>query len=149
MRRGDAMSAADAAPTGDDQVTAAGGVLAVDLGATHLRAALAPTAGARLGPVMVRRTADLRRGAADDDRADRADQDGVGREAVVPAIARALRDTIDAGIRVGLPAPSAIGIGLAAFVDPAGSLIAATPYGVPAGTRLRDGLEEALGLPVV
>ncbi|HEX9045145.1 MAG TPA: ROK family protein, partial [Candidatus Limnocylindrales bacterium] len=47
------------------------------------------------------------------------------------------------------PAPSAIGIGLAAFVDPAGSLIAATPYGVPAGTRLRDGLEEALGLPVV
>jgi glucokinase len=121
------------------RVASAGGsaesVVAVDLGATNLRVALA--VGDRLGPAVVHRTSDLPARTPG-----RRDPD------IVPAIAEAVRDAIAGAMHSGLPAPVAVGIGIAAFVDPLGDLIDATPYGVPAGDRLRTGLAHALDLPV-
>jgi glucokinase len=112
-------------------------VVTIDLGATHLRVAVATDDG--LGPVVVRRTADL------------ASTDEAG---IVPGLCRAVRDAVapapDASRRNGAATHiGAVGIGLAGFIDPHGGLIDATPYGVPAGALLRESLEREFGVPVV
>lgn len=111
-----------------------GAVLAVDLGATRLRAAVASREG--LGPILQRRTDELAPGPGDE-------------PDIVPALAETLRSAMEDGARAGLGPVCAVGIGLAAFVDHSGDLIAPTPYGVPRGNRLRDGVATAFGLPVV
>ncbi|HEX8941135.1 MAG TPA: ROK family protein [Candidatus Limnocylindrales bacterium] len=107
-----------------------GPALAVDLGATHLRVAVAAD---QLGPVVVRRTRDLA-------------PQGSGTElvAAIAEVAAAVAEATCPGRR-----PAAVGVGVAAFVDPGGALHAATPYGVPAGDALNDAFAAALGVPVV
>jgi glucokinase len=112
-------------------------VVTIDLGATHLRVAIANDKG--LGPVVVRRTADLA---------------PTGDAGIVPALCRAVREAVTAasgpGHRNGAELQiGAVGIGLAGFIDPHDRLIDATPYGVPAGAVLRESLEREFGVPVV
>jgi glucokinase len=116
-------------------------VVGIDLGATHLRVAL--VAGGRLGRVHVRKTADLTSPSHDRD------------YGIVPALAEAVRESVEHAVRGGdgtvdgRDRPLAAGIGIAGFVDLAGDLIDATPFGVPSGRVLRTVLETELGIPVV
>lgn len=105
-------------------------VIAVDLGATHLRMALAGPD--HLGPVVVRRTAELARHP---------------REGTVPAIVEVVRAVAE-GACPKLR-PSAAGVGIAGFVGPGREILERTRFDVPSGSVLQDRLAEALGVPVI
>ena len=107
-------------------------VVCVDLGATYCRLALATDDD--LGPVVVRRTAEL---------SGDADQTAGIVPALVALIERVASEEGSPG------AVRAAGVGVAGFVDASGSVLAPTPFGVPDGFLLRDRLAETLGVPVV
>lgn len=102
-------------------------VVAADAGATHLRLALVH--GTELGPVALRRTADVERDAA---------------AGIAPALCRLVKELADAdGVR-----PAALGIAVAADVGPLG-LVRSRPFGLPRGDVLRETLESTLSMPVI
>jgi glucokinase len=113
-------------------VDAGGPALLADLGATHLRIAVAD--GGDIGSVVVRRTADL---AIDP-------LEGIA-PAVVQAMAEAWRDQA----RGSGTSPGGTGIGVAAYVGRDGSILQGRPFGLLPGPALRDRLAAAFGGRVV
>jgi glucokinase len=105
-------------------------VIAVDLGATHTRVAITGPGG--FERLIIKRTADLLR------------VDGQG---VVPGVVATIHEAIDSSA-FGTP-PVAIGVAVAAYVDPSGVILQHRPFGIPAGGAVRDGLSAAFGIPVV
>jgi glucokinase len=102
-------------------------VVAVDLGATHTRVGLARNGG--FEGVTVKLTAELARAEG---------------EGVVPGVIAAVRETVGcAGVD-----PEAIGVAVAAYVDPLGVVLQERPCGIPAGPALRDRLSASFGVPV-
>jgi len=102
-------------------------VVAVDVGATNLR--LAFVRGTELGEVVTLRTSDLELDPA---------------TGITCSLARLIADAAgDARLR-----PAAVGVAVATDVAREG-IVHPRPFGLPRGTVLRDGLEAALGIPVV
>jgi glucokinase len=103
-------------------------VVAVDLGATHTRVAITGSGG--FERLIVRRTAELL--SMDD-------------QGVIPGLLATIQETIGSS---GLGAPAAIGVAVAAYVDPAGVILQPRPFGIPAGSGVRDRLSDRFGIPV-
>ncbi|HEX7473167.1 MAG TPA: ROK family protein [Candidatus Limnocylindrales bacterium] len=101
--------------------------LAIDIGATHTR--LAVVRGGTIGVRSMSPTAAL------------IGSDGSVVDALVAAALDLARDA-------GGPAPQAVGIGLAAFVDATGCVLQAREFGIPRGSAVRDALTDAFGVPV-
>jgi glucokinase len=129
-----AMSATWALGAAADRVQAALSidatrVVAVDVGATHTRVAMTGPRGFEL--LIVKRTADL------------PSLDGQG---VIPGLLATIQETIEAA---GLGAPAAIGVAIAAYVDPSGVILQQRPFGIPSGSGVRDRLADRFGVPVI
>ncbi|HEU4673663.1 MAG TPA: ROK family protein [Candidatus Limnocylindrales bacterium] len=101
-------------------------VLAVDVGATRTR--LATLVGGRIVERAEHLTADL------------------AGESDLPAWIAAAGIDLVGRTRF---APAAVGVGAAAAIGLDGTVLAARPFGLPAGDRLGDALRDALGVPVV
>lgn len=105
-------------------------VVALDLGRTRLRTAIA--IDGRIESTTHHLTADL-------------DRDSSG--SIIPAIVRCVE-----AIAATLPPsrrPAAIGCSVAVLVEAQGRLLMDRPFGLPKGPRLRDDLRAALGVPVL
>lgn len=105
-------------------------VIAVDLGATHTRVAITGPHG--FESLIVKRTSELPK------------VDGQG---VVPGVLATIQEAIDSSTSDRQPV--AIGVAVAAYVDPSGLILQHRPFGIPAGGAVRDGLSAAFGIPVV
>ena len=105
-------------------------VVAVDLGATHTRIAVASDGA--LDCVFVHKTAELARNEA---------------QGVVPGVVLAIRDAIEEGL--GRLRPASIGIAVAAYVDHFGVVLQERPFGLRAGSWLRDSVSGTFEVPVV
>ena len=104
-------------------------VVAIDLGGTHTRVAVAGPDG--FERVFVHRTAALSRAQG---------------QGVVPGLLGAVQEAIDT--TSGSRAVAAIGVAVAAYVDPSGVVLQARPFGIPAGSAIRDGIADWFGVPV-
>ncbi len=105
-------------------------VVAVDLGATHMRVAITGPGG--FERLIVKRTAELAR---------------AGGQGVIPGVLAAIQETINSsGLNGSL---AAIGVAVAAYVDPSGVILQDRPFGIPAGGAVRDRLSDTYGIPVV
>lgn len=105
-------------------------VVAVDLGATHTRVAITGPGG--FERLIVRRTDEL------------LSTDGQG---VIPGVIAMIQETIESS-GLGAP-PVAIGVAVAAYVGPSGVILQHRPFGIPAGSGVRDRLSDKFGIPVV
>lgn len=117
------MAPANGAPEGS------AAVVAIDLGGTHTRVAIAGPDG--FERVFVHRTAALSRAQG---------------QGVVPGLLGAVKEAIDT--TSGSRAVAAIGVAVAAYVDPSGVVLQARPFGIPAGSAIRDGIADWFGVPV-
>lgn len=104
--------------------------LVADLGATHLRIAIAD--GSSIESLAVRRTADLDRDAVL----------GIA-PAVVDALLEVWRNAAGSDTR-----PAGVGVGVAAYVARDGTVLQQRPFGIERGPALRDGLASAFLCPV-
>ncbi len=106
--------------------------LVADLGATHLRIASASAGTVR--PIAVHRTADLPWHPTD---------------GIAPSVVTKMVDAWTRSDGGRSDAPAGVGIGVAAYVTRDGSVLQRRPFGIMAGSMLRDGAMSAFDCPVV
>lgn len=104
-------------------------VVAVDLGGTHTRVGVAGPGG--FDAVFVHRTESLERA------------DGLG---VIPGVLTAIRGALDEA--AGGKKPAAIGLAVAAYVGKSGIVLQSRPFGIPAGSAVRERVAAEFGAPV-
>jgi glucokinase len=105
-------------------------VVAIDLGGTHMRAAITGPSG--FERLIVKRTADL---------PSRHDQSAIS--GVIETVEQLITSSASE------VCPSAIGVAVAAYVDHSGVILQSRPFGIPAGGSVRDRLSERFGVPVI